>query len=343
MGRIEHSVDNETDLRGLLDEQGDELRDVYIRDLTLRDAQLPARRWLHGHFLDVRATSADLTASNFSGCLFERSHFHHARWSRSAFTDSRYARCVLHEAVFHEAVFDRCSFRDSSLTFVDARSTTWTSCEVEDVVLDDARLCSSTLVDVVFRDVKLRRADLSHLEACGGGILFEGVDASSSRWRGARVSRMYCRKSSFSGASLAGVTFSELSLEDTCMDGCDFTGTRVSAGRLTATAGTTMRAAVLCAAALQASVLADVNLEAADLANANLDGADLRRTLLRHANLDGASLKGANLEDADLRGASVRGTDFGGASLRGALMPDSEPGAESNDRGPAPPKVGAYR
>ncbi|NYF99233.1 pentapeptide repeat-containing protein [Janibacter cremeus] len=128
------------------------------------------------------------------------------------------------------------------------------------------------------------------------------------------------RDASWAGAQLSGVRFeqctvervdlSRVSLPDSVLDGCTFTGCKALA-----TSWSTMGAPVISP---QPSTWADCQLSMGSFSGLDLTGARFERCVLVDVDFDGAILTDVVVEDCSLAGARFVRADLRGADLRGA-------------------------
>jgi uncharacterized protein YjbI with pentapeptide repeats len=183
------------------------LADADLEPARLFGTDLAASRWdrvlaARGEYRFLELSDADLTDVDFSQSVL----------SDARFRGARLTRCTLDGSLLQLAQLDAAQFTDCSLRRVKADGSSWRDARVSATRLSLAEFGSSRLDGAHFTDCDLREA------------WFKPGAAPAGSFAGAVLERCDLRDTDFTGANLAGVTFT----------GCLFRGAR---GLPSATAG----------------------------------------------------------------------------------------------------------
>jgi uncharacterized protein YjbI with pentapeptide repeats len=166
------------------------------------------------------------------------------------------------------------------------------------------------LTGQVFRDINLRKADLS-----GGDFTkvdFTGSDLSRTSFRGSILSGAVLKNTDLSGANLRGADLSGADLRGVDLSNADLSGANLKGAKLD---GAIVANTGLMNASMDDAVREDLRKIRKAMRDIDLANADLTKIDLRYVDLRRVDLRGVDLSSVDLTGVNLVGVNLSGCKI----------------------------
>jgi uncharacterized protein YjbI with pentapeptide repeats len=159
---------------------------LILVETKLAGTKLAGAKLVQATFLRLELAEADFSGAQLDNCMFltcklQRANFYEADIRGSRFVE----RCELEEAVFTGAQMQRCNFRDTKMRGVDLRKA-----NLDDADLTGADLRQAKCYQVVARQTRFDKADLSQAEFISANLMnasFTNAIIASADFRGANL------------------------------------------------------------------------------------------------------------------------------------------------------------
>lgn len=257
------------------------LADADFSHARMEQTKLVQVQAVGARFVAAACSGADLSASDFSGCLFDGADLSKANLSGSLFAGAslRAVRGTGLTAV-------QSTFPKADLSGANLLRANLTTADFSNAQLNEACFSETTAVQATFDGVTGKGTDFSRAQMLASradkdtnlvDAVFSNTDLSRSCWERARLN----------GAQMAG----------TVLDHADFS--RVEFSRVVMVNATAR----------------ETNFMKAAMTGCDLRGVNFFKASFRHARLSGSDLKEASMFGTDLYGAKITASDTAGTNF----------------------------